>query len=234
MVAEVSTSGSKPKCQRSEEPSGSKTIRPSTDKSKLLQSLDLATTPRHKEQLKMQNPRNNKQGMTNRLRKKSKRYDTRILRSYHHSLETILEEDEPSTGSDTDEESWSISSYDTRSSPASDTDSDVEIIEVRPAPEPEVIEFLDDEWEPEKFEVEKIIGHRINFGLNRPMAIEFEVEWTGYENTTWEPVDILKVDCPASVREYWNALNHEGSNDHQQIKLHMVELFEEWPIVIMN
>ncbi|KAF7723878.1 hypothetical protein EC973_001550 [Apophysomyces ossiformis] len=63
-------------------------------------------------------------------------------------------------------------------------------------------ETEEDEQEPEKYEVERLLGHK----LYRGMVVKYHVKWKGYEDAynTQEPASVLHEDCPEICAAYWD------------------------------
>ena len=76
-----------------------------------------------------------------------------------------------------------------------------------------------------KFPVECIINLRDVPGRGR----EFEVVWEGYEGTTWEPEEGLKVDIPLQVDKFLQVQNFLKLCTTDTLELLTVWLEIFWP-----
>lgn len=65
---------------------------------------------------------------------------------------------------------------------------------------------MSEDLEAEEFEVEAVLGHRLT-----PRGLEYLLKWTGYQETTWEPAEL--VSAPLCVSRYWRSLREAPNRD---------------------
>ncbi|KAJ9142396.1 hypothetical protein NKR23_g7131 [Pleurostoma richardsiae] len=63
---------------------------------------------------------------------------------------------------------------------------------------------LDNDVDNETYPIAAILGHRASKVI--PHALELKVQWTGYDDPTWEPERSVQAQAPEVVYEYWRAL----------------------------
>ena len=58
----------------------------------------------------------------------------------------------------------------------------------------------EEDSEGKYWKFESIIGHRRNYSLSG--RYEVLVKWLGYNEPTWEPMEVLKQDDPVTLAKY--------------------------------
>ena len=68
----------------------------------------------------------------------------------------------------------------------------------------ELISMLDkdDEDDVERLTFEEIKGHRWSKDKNRKGKVDILISWKGYEEDSWEPMEVIKKDDPATLAKY--------------------------------
>ena len=74
----------------------------------------------------------------------------------------------------------------------------------------EIISMINkqDEDGIERWEFDHIMDHR--WSKDRKGKIDLLIKWTGYEDPTWEPLEVIKVDDPITVAKYAQDKNLTG------------------------
>lgn len=60
----------------------------------------------------------------------------------------------------------------------------------------------DDEDGVERWTFDTILGHRWSKDKNRKGKVDVQIKWDGYEEPTWEPMEILKKEDPITLAKY--------------------------------
>jgi len=60
----------------------------------------------------------------------------------------------------------------------------------------------DDEDDVERWTFEEIKGHRRSKDKNRKGKVDVLISWEGYEEDSWEPMEVIKKDDPATLAKY--------------------------------
>ena len=60
----------------------------------------------------------------------------------------------------------------------------------------------DDEDDVERWTFEEIKGHRWSKDKNRKGKVDVLISWKGYEEDSWEPMEVIKKDDPATLAKY--------------------------------
>jgi hypothetical protein len=60
----------------------------------------------------------------------------------------------------------------------------------------------DDEDGVERWTYEKILNHRWSPEKGRKGKIDVQIKWAGYEDPTWEPMEMIKCDDPVTLAKY--------------------------------
>ena len=71
--------------------------------------------------------------------------------------------------------------------------------------------------EPDYYEVEAILEHKIQRAKGGKRDLEVHVKWKGYEETTWESFISFAQDSPEVVKRYF--CNLDKKLDHYQDKV---------------
>ncbi len=59
-----------------------------------------------------------------------------------------------------------------------------------------------DEEAVDRWEFDHIIRHRWAKDKSRKGRMDLLIKWTGYEEPTWEPMEVIKIDDPVTVANY--------------------------------
>jgi hypothetical protein len=78
----------------------------------------------------------------------------------------------------------------------------------------DIIEMVnhDDEDGVERWTYEKILDHRSSPDKGRKGKIDVLIKWEGYEDPTWEPMEVIKCDDPVTLAKYAEERNLTGKS----------------------
>ena len=60
----------------------------------------------------------------------------------------------------------------------------------------------DQEGAVEDWEHESILNHRWSRDKKRKGKIDVQTKWVGYDQPTWEPVEVIMIDDPVTLAKY--------------------------------
>ncbi len=60
----------------------------------------------------------------------------------------------------------------------------------------------DDEDDIKRWTFEEIKGHRWSKDKNRKGKVDVHISWEGYEEDSWEPMEVIKKDDPVRLATY--------------------------------
>ena len=60
----------------------------------------------------------------------------------------------------------------------------------------------EDEDDVERWTSEEIKGYRWSKAKNRKGKVDVLISWEGYEEDSWEPMEVIKKDHPVTLAEY--------------------------------